>query len=140
MFLICHLICSCAPVGQPKGCTVTKPDFTKEYPKCCPQLICNRDDWCDLINIYVSLWHLFWCYARIFFYSQIFTIKITNLLRVQAFSICLILNDRRSGKFDKANFTAPIDFQSIILQTNVHTVQNEIQIIHNWSTLKSFYD
>ncbi|KAG4073442.1 hypothetical protein HA402_000666 [Bradysia odoriphaga] len=32
---------TCAPTGQPTGCTVTKPDLSKSYPKCCPQVICN---------------------------------------------------------------------------------------------------
>ncbi|KAJ6644647.1 hypothetical protein Bhyg_09616 [Pseudolycoriella hygida] len=34
-------VSSCAPVGEPKGCKATEPDFSKEYPKCCPQLICS---------------------------------------------------------------------------------------------------
>lgn len=33
----------CGALYKGKGCTKTKPDYSKTYPHCCPQVICDEN-------------------------------------------------------------------------------------------------
>uniref|UniRef100_A0A8D8NA51 (northern house mosquito) hypothetical protein n=1 Tax=Culex pipiens TaxID=7175 RepID=A0A8D8NA51_CULPI len=38
----------CGVIGLPKGCTLSLVDYSKQYPDCCPQPVCDISKICNL--------------------------------------------------------------------------------------------